>query len=481
MRTTGWLVTLCVACVTPAGLADDWPQWGGPRRDGVWRETGIVDRLPAGGPKVLWRVRVDPGYSSPAIAGGRRLYVTDRQETKKVEVPDRSMPKEDIPGTERVRCLDAATGAVLWEQKYDCAYRISYPQGPRAMPLVHGGHVYTLGAMGDLRAWDAATGTAAWAVNFRQAFNCKRAPVWGWASSPVIDGDRLICLVGGQGSAVVAFHKDTGKELWRAQIKVKEKNAAGKETETWQPLSVQEIPGPGGSPEIGYVPPRMIDAGGRRQALVWTPEGVYGFDPATGKELWGIDYPVEGSPQRPEVAIAAPVLSGDQLLLSSFYQGALLLRLDAAKPGATVVWNAKAANLRKIDKGLHAGMCTPYIRDGYIYGVCGFGELRCVKLADATHVWETMKATGEKGLTVNAFLTPQGEQGDRCWIYNDKGDLILASLTPKGYEELSRVHLLDTTFQTMGRDVTWCVPAFANGCIFVRNDKELICASLAAG
>src|SRR5439155_16995310 len=134
--------------------------------------------------------------------------------------------------------------------------------------------VYTLGAMGDLRAWDAATGASVWAVNFRQAFNCKRAPVWGWASSPVLDGDRLICLVGGQGSAVVAFHKDTGAELWRAQIKVKEKDAAGRETETWQPLSVQEIPGPGGAPEIGYVPPRLIDAGGRRQVPVWTPEGV---------------------------------------------------------------------------------------------------------------------------------------------------------------------------------------------------------------
>src|SRR5262249_45061375 len=145
MRTRGWLVTLIVACTPSAAGGEDWRELGGPRRDGIWREPGIVDRLPAAGPKVLWRVRVDPGYSSPAIAGGR-VYVTDRQETKKVEVPDRGMPKEDIPGTERVRCLDATTGAVIWEQKYECAYRISYPQGPRATPLVQGGRGYTLAA-----------------------------------------------------------------------------------------------------------------------------------------------------------------------------------------------------------------------------------------------------------------------------------------------------------------------------------------------
>src|SRR5262249_31151423 len=182
--------------------------------DGVWRETGIVAALPPGGPKVLWRAPTDPGYSGPAVAGGR-VYVTDRQAAQKVELPDRAMPREDIPGTERVRCLDARTGQALWEHRSDGPSRIGSPSGRRATPLVAGGQVYTLGAMGDLRRLDAATGRLVWARNFRQDYKL-RPPAWGWAAAPLLDGDRLICLVGGEGSAVVAFHKDTGQELWRA-------------------------------------------------------------------------------------------------------------------------------------------------------------------------------------------------------------------------------------------------------------------------
>jgi hypothetical protein len=123
-------------------------------------------------------------------------------------------------------------------------------------------------------------------------------------------------------------------------------------------------------------------------------------------------------------------------------------------------------------------MCTPVVKGKHIYGICGHGELRCLELDTGKRVWETLAAVNHKrGLFAHAFLV---EQGDRFWLYNDQGDLIVAKLTPLGYEEISRVHLLDTTLATRGRDVTWCHPAFADRCAYIRNDKELVCVPLAA-
>src|SRR5437763_5078719 len=133
--------------------ADDWPQWLGPQRDGVWREAGIVEKFPEGGPKVLWRTPIQGGYAGPAVADGR-VYVTDRVVT---------------PPQERVLCLDEKSGKVLWKHAYECRYAgIQYPAGPRTTPLVRGGKVYTLGAAGDLFRFDAATGKVIWSKNFRK-------------------------------------------------------------------------------------------------------------------------------------------------------------------------------------------------------------------------------------------------------------------------------------------------------------------------
>jgi outer membrane protein assembly factor BamB len=445
----GWIVGGLLAAALPA-RADDWPQWAGPQRDGVWRETGIVEKYPAGGPPVKWRVPVGAGYTGPAVVAGK-VYLTDRPAGEKPPAGgEAGLPKGTLPGRERVLCLDAGSGKVIWEHAYDCPYRISYPSGPRATPVVAGDKVYTLGAMGDLLCLDAATGKVVWERHFLKDFQLKAAPVWGWSAAPLLDGDRLVCLVGGEGSAVVAFHKDTGQELWRA-------------------LTAEEV---------GYAPPLAFEAGGQRQLLIWHPDAVAGLNPETGAVYWSLKYPVEGEPQRPEVTIAAPRRAGDHLFLSSFYQGSLMLRLEKDKPGATVLWSTKGVNAGRAAGGLFTVMCTPVIKDGFIYGVCGMGELRCLKADTGERVWETYAATGgKKGLFANAFLI---EQGGRFFLYNDQGDLIIAKLSPKGYEEVSRAHLLDTTLATRGREVTWCHPAFAGRCAFVRNDKELVCVSLAA-
>src|SRR5262249_51871000 len=186
------------------------PGWLGESREGVWRETGLVARSPPGGPRVLWRTPIGPGYSGPAVVGDR-VFVMDRERPPVVE----GKPPERGAGKERVLCLSATNGQLLWKHEYDCPYQLSYGTGPRTTPLVRGGRVYTLGAMGALRCLDAKDGTVRGSKDLKKESQPK-VPVWGWAASPLLDGDRLFCLVGAEDSAVVAFDKDTGRELWKA-------------------------------------------------------------------------------------------------------------------------------------------------------------------------------------------------------------------------------------------------------------------------
>src|SRR5438105_1044853 len=156
-------LALGLALASPA-LADDWPQWLGPKRDSVWRETGILEKFPAGGPKTLWQHPLGPGYTGPAVAG-ERVFVMDRPSAFGAKIKD-AYAKTAIPGAERVLCLDARTGNEIWKHEYDCPYeKLSYPSGPRATPLIHEGKVYTLGAMGHLFCFDVQDGKILWQKN----------------------------------------------------------------------------------------------------------------------------------------------------------------------------------------------------------------------------------------------------------------------------------------------------------------------------
>jgi outer membrane protein assembly factor BamB len=430
--------------------ADDWPQWLGPQRDGVWRESGILDRFGAGGPKVRWRMPVGGGYAGPAVAGGR-VFVTDRVLAPGAKDPDNPFQRADSAGKERVVCLDEATGKVLWIHQYDCKYEISYACGPRCTPTVHDGQVYTLGAMGDLRCLDAESGRLIWSRNFVRDYGAT-PPLWGYAAHPLSDGDRLICLVGGPGSVVVAFDRHSGAEKWKA-------------------LSQDKA-------EIGYCPPMIYELGGKRQLIIWEPTNVHGLNPQNGEENWSYPFLVKAN-----MTIPTPRKVGDELFLTCFYSGALLLKFTPARNEPELVWKGKGRGEKpdQTDK-LHSVMATPVIRDGSIYGVCSYGELRCLRLADGKRVWQTLEATcggSEPQRWANAFLV---EQGDRYFLFNERGDLIICRLSPKGYEEIDRAHILEPTGKAvMGaskRNVVWSHPAFANRSMYARNDKEIVCVSL---
>lgn len=441
-RARGWLLGVAFLW-TGAARADDWPQWFGPGRDGVWRETGIVGKFPAGGPPVRWRVPVGAGYSGPAVAAGR-VFLTDRQLGPAAQMPADSFQRAEIPGTERVLCFREEDGQLLWQQGYDCTYTISYAAGPRATPVVSEGKVWTLGAEGHLLCLDARDGAIVWKRDLRRDYGI-RAPEWGFAGHPLLDGHRLICLVGGTNSVAVAFDKDSGRELWRA-------------------LSAREP---------GYSPPTMIEVGGRRELILWHPESVNGLDPETGRVRWSFPWEIRYGLTAPQ-----PRWAGDRLFLTAFYDGPLLLRLGAsAEESPAVVWRGRKRS-EKDTWGLHSIMPTPHIVDGHIYGICSYGQLRCLRLEDGERVWETWAATtGRETRWGNAFLI---RQADRFFLFNEKGDLIIARLSPSGYEEIDRAHLVEPTGTAAGRPVVWTVPAFANRSVYVRNDRELVCVSLAA-
>jgi outer membrane protein assembly factor BamB len=435
-------ILLALALTAAALHADDWPQWLGPQRDAIWREHGIVESFPAGGPSVRWRAPIGAGYTGPAVAEGR-VYLMDRQVAKDAAAPGNAFQRGQIPGTERVLCFNEADGKLLWTHEYDCPYTVSYASGPRATPLVGGGKLYTLGAEGNLFCFDAATGKEIWKRDFKKDFNVQ-TPMWGFAGHPLLDGNKLICLAGGEGSVAVAFDKDTGKELWRA-------------------LSAQEP---------GYAPPVIFEAGGRRQLMIWHPEALNALDPESGEILW-----TERIKARSGLSVAIPRKMGDLLFVTSFYNGSTMLRLDPAKPAVTRLWSsAKASEMDTTE--LHSIIASPFLEDGFIYGVCSYGQLRCLRADTGERVWETFAATtdGKPVRWATAFLV---KNGDRFFLFNEKGDLIIAKLTPKGYEEISRAHLLDPTNRDPGREVVWSHPAFANRSIYARNDRELVCVSLA--
>jgi outer membrane protein assembly factor BamB len=414
-----------------AAQADDWPQWGGPRRDLVWRETGVVDSLPVADPKTgmlprVWTAKIGSGYAGPAVSNGR-VFIADR------------LADQDL---ERVLCFDADTGQETWKREYESPYTISYPLGPRATPTVDGNHVYTLGAVGHLFCLDAATGNVVWQKHLPTDFGAE-LPTWGMAGAPLVDGDQLIVLAGGKpGALVVSLDKRTGEEKWRA--------LEGKEP--------------------GYCAPIILEIGGRRQLIVWHPAAVAGLDPADGTVLWEQPFDVQAG-----MTISTPRQVGNRLFVTGFYSGPLMINLGDDGTSPNVLWRTAPSSTEIENNTLHAVMCTPFFTEKHVYGVGSYGELRCLEADTGRIVWETREPTGE-GRWWNAFLVPHE---DRVVICNEQGEIIFSKLSPAGYHEQSRAKLIEPTQPIQRRMTVWSHPAFAMRSVFARNDGELIRVSLA--
>lgn len=453
-RSTRWImcpiVIGLVCCSLQTMHGDDWPYWLGPKHDSVWRETGIIEEFGESGPDVAWRIEVNPGYTGPSVSDGR-VYLMDRivDDAEGGDEAPEGLPRGVIPGKERILCVDAENGDLVWERIYDCPYeKLSYPEGPRTSPVIEGDFVWTLGAMGHLKCLNKETGAIVWEALLTERFECT-APIWGFAATPRIDGDKLICVVGGEGSALVAIDKNTGDTIW-------------------QTLTAEEV---------GYAPPVFHGEEENRQLIYWYDVAISGVDPETGEELWSVKTPDVESPSRPVVTIVTPRVVEDMVYVSDFYNGSTMIRLQPDRAGAEVVWRDKPLAFPFRDQ-LNILMTTPMIKDGHIYAISGSGQSRCLKVDTGELVWRDDRPfDGErKPDFATVFYV---ENDGRYFVFSDQGELLIAKMTPEGLEVIDQAKILEPVGFARGRNVVWSHPAFANQCMFARNDDELVCVNLA--
>ena len=402
-------------------VAADWPQFRGPNRDGNWNETGILESFPKKGLKIRWRHPVGGGFSSPVVARGR-VFVFDVELTKPTS-------------RERLHCFEEKTGKVLWVFRYEEHYGewTFVPErgaGPTATPIVEGGRIYTVGANGYVHCLDVKTGKVFWKKNLWQEYTVEEM---GCRPSPLIEGSLLIVFTGAKpGATVLALDKLTGKEVWKAL----DEHASNSS-------------------------PIVINSGGRRQLIVWTDKSLASIDPTSGHIFWRELMNTSNNDD-----VATPVFWGNRLLVSG-----LMLELGGDPPTSKFLWPEN----RVPSKRILSNTSTPTAQGEYIYSCRSHGDLVCLEASTGRQIWSTNSVTTKKnGASIN--ITPQG---DGFFLFTDEGNLIRARLSPAGYKEISRSHLIDPTWPFNGNQFVYAPPAFANRHVFARNEAEVVCASLA--
>ena len=372
-----------VALLAAAPIAaQDWPDFRGPERDGVYPGT-VTERFPEGGPEVLWKRPVGAGFSSPVVANGR-LILFHRVESNEV-----------------IEALEAATGKAIWKHEYPTDYRddFGFDPGPRASPVVAGGQVYTFGAEGMLTCVSFATGKPIWRIDAHEEYQVEKG-FFGAASTPLIDGNRLFLNVGGEnGAGIVALDKDTGKLLWKA-------------TEH----------------DASYSSPVMAEIGGKQRLVFFTREGLAVLEPEDGAVVYERRW---RSRSNASVNAAMPVMAGDVVLLTASYgTGALALRFTGA---------GEPQELWSGEEGLSSHYSTPVLKDGVLYGYDGrqeYGQaLRAVELETGKTLWS------EEGFGAGTVTLA----GDVLALMREDGELALARANPRKFELLARAQILSGT------------------------------------
>ena len=320
-----WLGLFSFLVLTQPGRADDWPQWRGPDRDGISKETRWLTDWPASGPKKLWEASVGIGYSSCSASKGR-LYTMG-----------------NVAETDNVLCFDAETGKVNWKHEYPCTSKDPNGYlGTRCTPTVDGDFVYTVSRQGNFFCLATANGAVKWSKDFRKDFAAE-TPTWGFAGSPLIEKDWVLAEVSGKAS-VVAFNKLTGEVAWQA-----------------------------GNEPAGYGSLVAFDLGGQRCLLQFSGEQLICRHMKDGSEMWRLPWKTSY-----RVNATTPIIQGDEIFLSTGYgYGCALVK--ASTSGATEIWRNK--NMRN-----HVNSCVRV--DGFLYGYDD-SELKCLDWKSGAVKWGT--------------------------------------------------------------------------------------------
>ncbi|MFA6545166.1 MAG: PQQ-binding-like beta-propeller repeat protein [Limisphaerales bacterium] len=388
------LGTVLSASAASAQETFDWPQWRGPRRNGISAEKDFVTSWPKEGPHRVWTARVGVGYSSVAVVGGR-LYTMG-----------------NVSDVDHVMCLDVATSKLLWDYRYPCAAADpnGYP-GPRCTPTVDGNLVFTVSRNGHVLCLNATSGALVWTKNLVGDFG-GRIPQWGFAGSPLVEGDLLILETGASGRSTAALDKKTGRVVWA-----------------------------NGNSAAGYGSPIAFDLARDRAVAVFSASGLTGRAASNGRILWHYNWRTSY-----DVNATTPIIFDDKIFISSGYgSGCALLQVSAGSVQS--VWSNK--NMRN-----HMNSCVLW--QGHLYGF-DEGQLRCLDVITGAVKWST--PTYGKG----SLMLADG----RLILYGERGRLGLADASPAGFQEI-------TAAQILGGSSTWAPPVLANGHIYCRSLGDLV-------
>ena len=375
-------LVLILALLTEIGVAQDWPQWRGPNRDGA--VTSFI--APKAWPEQLslkWKIKVGVGHSSPVVSG-RRVYLLSRDGENEV-----------------VRAFDLATGKQLWQDSYPVDYTVpraaaAHGKGPRATPAVAGGKLYTFGISGILSCYDIKSGKLRWRKETSRQFN-NALPDYGVASSPVVDRGLLIINVGGNSGALMAYNADTGDEKWSLK-----------------------------ADSVSYASPVVASLGGIHQVITVSQQSIIGVAADSGALLWRIPYPATGP-----VTIPTPVLYRQTVICSGFGRGtnAFTITKRGNEWVTEPAWNNPDVSM---------WMTTPVVSGDFLFGLSqkNRGEFFSLDARTGRLLWTSERGAGDHAVVLRS--------ADKLFIQTTDGNLTVAEITGKGYEPLRRYQVAET-------------------------------------
>ena len=388
-----------------------WPNWRGPNHNGISSETGWSIAWPKEGPIVLWKASIGTGFSSMAVSNGR-VYAMG-----------------NINDNDILYCLDADKGEEIWKQSYPCPlFPESHEGGPAATPTVDGDAVYTFSKNGDAIRFRAATGQVVWHRNLIKELRIEH-PTWYFASSPLIVDNLVILNAGTRG---IALNKTDGSLAWKNG-----NGACGYATAVPFTVAGQKLASSGAF-------------GGARCVALFVSREIVGLSAATGKLLWTSQWRTSY-----DINAADPIISGDKMFISSGYnKGCALFKIGLSN--LTEIWRNKNMNN-------HASSCVLWKE--HIYGFDGqfggSGQLTCLDHETGQAKWS------QRGMGTGSLCLAD----DKLIILSERGKLVIAEASPKGFKELASAQILT------GK--CWTVPVLANGRIYARNaDGQLICVDV---
>ena len=396
-----------------SATASDWPQWRGPQRNGLSRETGLLKEWPKDGPKLLWQVKdIGSGYSTPAVVG-ERIYVLGNEGVE----------------NEFVQALAMKDGKRIWQTRLGkVGNPDQQPKFPaaRSTPTVDGELLYALGSDGDLACLETATGKVRWQKSLRADFGGKPG-TWAYSESPLVDGDVLVCTPGGSEATVVTLNKKTGEVLSKSPV-------------------------PGGDP-AAYSSAIIVEAGGLKQYVQVLDKGLVGVEAKTGKFLWRYDKAVS----RFGANIPTPVASDSSIYTAGAGTGGGLVKL---KGGQGTMEAEQAYFSPKLPTAIGGAVKV----GDFLYGTTGQAML-CFEFATGNVKWE------DRALGPAALCYADGH----LYLHGENGDVALVEATPDGYREKGRFTPPDQPKRANQMEKPWAYPVVANGRLYVRDHASLWC------